>query len=87
MHQSNCANGGPAAESALTFERFHRATAGPLAPDRPDLFLDCLPVAVQDPRDSEGDPEPAPPALYLVPPLPPRPARYTFACISAEERS
>ena len=46
MHQSNCANGGPAAESALTFERFHRATAGPLAPERSELF-DCLPADAQ----------------------------------------
>ena len=30
-----------------TFDRFHRATAGPLEPERPDLF-DSLPADAQD---------------------------------------
>ena len=32
----------------LTFDRFDRATDGPLAPQRSELFFDCLPLEEQD---------------------------------------
>jgi hypothetical protein len=39
-----------------------------------------------DPGD-DGPGEPEPPPLRLVPPPPPKPTRYTFGCLTAEERS